>query len=330
MIKIIAFILFAVATTTGSNQLCFLNNSKTECTFPCLDIINSKPEKTRLRTMQNGTWQDAYVARVLCGAIRDSYSDNQTKFLPILYAVPNKMSMSQPSVEIVRVIGKNCCGHIVVFRSPLRAFDQSLIKRKLGVTTKYALPFVWHCGESQFYSNIESGAFAHVLNNDIKRYSKCIAVWHVDELTRRTGCNVQPRPSLVAHDLVSFLRSFDGIEGRANLSAPNLRLVGGHFLSSSEGEEDKNNRPASDNESDDRSPAHDFSKKSHLLLSTKVLIGAIMVAGGYYLLINTVPHGYRLKREAFLINAIFGILYVVFGALFVSIRRRPRRGQRAR
>lgn len=64
--------------------------------------------------------------------------------------------------------------------------------------------------------------------------------------------------------------------------------------------------------------AHYLSESGHFLLGIKVLIGAGMIAGGFYFLFNTVPHGYRLKDQTFFVNTIIGILYVLLGSILVA------------
>ncbi|WP_390911317.1 hypothetical protein [Pseudosulfitobacter sp. SM2401] len=103
----------------------------------------------------------------------------------------------------------------------------------------------------------------------------------------------QPRPLLFAHNLV----------GPSHLT---------------KGRENYEDGDSTKGQANNSRGTHDLREKGHLLLSIKVLVGAIMVAGGLYLLMNTVPHGYRLKTKTFLINTVLGILYVVLGALFAS------------
>lgn len=91
-------------------------------------------------------------------------------------------------------------------------------------------------------------------------------------------------------------------------------LVGAAHLS--QGRIDNDDRHGSKDQTATGSPSHNLSEEGHLLLRIKVFIGAIMVAGGFYLLMNTVPKGFTMKRKTFAINAIFGVLYVTLGALF--------------
>jgi len=121
------------------------------------------------------------------------------------------------------------------------------------------------------------------------------AILHSDQLKLSKVFNgkCQPWPLVVSHDLVG---------------SP-------HF---GKGGVDHDDRDYPQNQSSGGGPSHDLREEGHFLLRIKVLIGAIMVAGGFYLLMNTVPKGYALKRKTFAINTILGVLYVVLGALFSS------------
>ncbi len=74
------------------------------------------------------------------------------------------------------------------------------------------------------------------------------------------------------------------------------------------GQVNQNHRPQTEEHTNNSSSAHNFRKKRHSLLSIKVLLGATMVASGFYLLMNAIPKSDALQRETVFINSIFGIL----------------------
>jgi len=53
-------------------------------------------------------------------------------------------------------------------------------------------------------------------------------------------------------------------------------------------------------------------------LGIEVIIGTIMVAGGFYLLLYAVPKGLAIECETLFINTVIGILYVGLSALFAT------------
>jgi hypothetical protein len=143
------------------------------------------------------------------------------------------------------------------------------------------------CGDS-----VLGGEFALIGNHQTQFGPRRAAV-HSAQDSEGSAVNYQPRPLFFAHYSV----------GVAHLS---------------QGGENKHNRSETEGKPGNSGSSHNLSKKSHLLLSIKVLIDSVMVAGRFYLLMNTVPHGYRLKTETFFINTILGVLYMVLGALFAA------------
>lgn len=119
-------------------------------------------------------------------------------------------------------------------------------------------------------------------------------------------------------NFVCLLGRFNGGVGYFDLSLTNASGCFGHFLGFMQRQVNQDDRPSAQKNSDHGGEPHDFSKESHGLLSIKVLLGAFMVVGGFYLLLNTIPKGYTIQRETFLINTIFGILYMVVGSLFAA------------
>ncbi len=198
---------------------------------------------------------------------------------------------------------------------------------KYGVT-KISFPCLFSAFEKGRFANFADSAL-FLFNSTSRIHSECRTVSvtkHFNDKAQFNAANSsddfkflifdcdvtrQPRPLPVARDFVSELSRLNSISSRFNLRGSNFRLVSGHLLSGSEGEKNENNRPATHDKSNYRSPAHHFGEKGHLLLSIKV-------AGGFYLLMNTVPHGYRIKRQTFIVNTILGILYMCLRALFGS------------
>lgn len=139
------------------------------------------------------------------------------------------------------------------------------------------------------YGNIGGGVQPYVC--DLHTRPQDYAVIYDKKIMEWTHIDLKPSSPFVAHDLV----------GAPHLAKRSINYDYGY------GPKDQARTGG---------PSHQFSEEGHLLLRIKVLIGAVMVAGGFYLLMNTVPHGYRLKRQAFIVNTIFGVLNVLLGALF--------------
>ena len=139
------------------------------------------------------------------------------------------------------------------------------------------------------HRNIVRWHFAFV--GKLKGWLNSPAMTSIKEITVLFNFKREPRSLFIAHDLVRAThfsqRGYDDAYGNSAQNKPNNGSI-----------------------------SHYLGEGRHLLLCLKVLLGAGMIAGGFYLLMNTVPKGYKLKTETFLINTILGIFYVLLGSLF--------------
>ena len=103
-----------------------------------------------------------------------------------------------------------------------------------------------------------------------------------------------------------------------DLGLADLTGVNSDCLSGAQGGENQYDRANRKNYTYNSGLPHDAGEERHLLLSIQVLLGALMIASGFYLLMNTVPQGWKLEAEAFFGNVLLGKALMILGGLLCA------------
>lgn len=105
---------------------------------------------------------------------------------------------------------------------------------------------------------------------------------------------------------------------RSGLVAAHSSCLRSHFAGFRKRHIDQSDGANAKDNPEQRGRTHYLGEESHSLLRIKILIGAIMVMGGLYFLLNTASKGLTIKPETHLINAILSILCITLGCFFAS------------
>lgn len=121
-------------------------------------------------------------------------------------------------------------------------------------------------------------------------------------------------PHSLSVDLES---SFGARNVGTSLRLANISSVVRHPLRFANRKPDQSNRHPADDQPEESRKAHHLREERHGLLGAKILLGAVGLCGSLYLMLYTLPQGYRFSGATFLRNSIAGLLGLSLSTLFI-------------